>query len=122
MPNKIIYDNTTGIHKVRVSGIITIDDILETISELKRQGIADTLIYVLVDTLRETSELSILDVETLASAHPGRNRIKSAILTSSDHINLSGHELLEKKAAEKGKSIRIFTNKELALEWLLGNE
>ena len=120
MPNKITYDKSSGIYKVRVKGIITIDDILETISDLKKKGIADTLIYVLVDTLSQTSELSILDMETLASHHPGRNRIKSAILSSSDHLNFAEHKLLQEKAAERGKSIRVFTDKEKALEWLLG--
>lgn len=119
MPNEIVFNEESGIYRVRSSGLITIEEILESIEELNKKGVADTLIYVLIDTLRQTSELSILDVEKVLKAMPGRKRFRSAILTSSDHINISEQQLLSKTAGCQGKAIRLFTDKEEALEWLL---
>lgn len=119
MPNTIKYDKSSGIYRIQASGIITLDDILESISELEKMGVAHKLIYVLVDTLRQTSALSILDVKEVARAMPGKNRIKSAILTTKHHINYNEHEILEKSAASSHKAIRIFTDRDQAINWLL---
>lgn len=122
MPNTITYDESSGIYKVYASDIVSIDDILESIEELKKKGIADTLIYVLIDTLRQTSELSILDVETVARVMPGRKHVRSAILTNHSHINIHEQQLLEETASKQGKAIRIFTDKDKALQWLMAKD
>ena len=120
MPNSISYDKSSGIYKVQASGIITIDDILESIADLEKLGVTNKLIYVLIDTLRQTSELSILDVEKVANAMPDKNRIKSAILTTSSHINFSEQTVLEKTANDMNKAIQVFTDRDDAINWLLG--
>lgn len=118
MPNKITYDARSGLYKVHVDGMITTDDIIETIRDLESHGVAGSLIHILIDTLRETSEMNIYDVDTIADALPGKKRFRSAILSSSGHININEHYLLEKAAAKKGKTIRVFTDRDKAINWL----
>ena len=122
MPNKLIYDESTGIHKVRASGIITVDDIRETIEQLEQRSQSDKLINVLVDTLCQTSVLSVHDVNKVAKALSGKNKARYAILSSPNHINLIEQEAMEKVGTQIGKSIRVFTDREKAVAWLLDSK
>lgn len=119
MSQEISYDEKSGVYKIHVNGLISAEDILDSIDQLKRRGVAGSLVYILIDTMRETSDLSILDVDKVLEALPGKKRFRSAILTSDNHINLPEQKLLEKTAAVQGKAIRVFTDREEALQWLL---
>lgn len=119
MPNKLIFDKRSGLYKVEASGIITLDDILETIYELEKVSSSDKLIYVLIDTLRQTSKLSILDADRVASALSGKNRVRYAILSTDNHLSLNEQEIIEKLASHRGKSIRVFTDRDVAVNWLI---
>lgn len=104
---------------MEASGIITLDDILETIYELEKVSSSDKLIYVLIDTLRQTSKLSILDADRVASALSGKNRVRYAILSTDNHLSLNEQEIIEKLASHRGKSIRVFTDRDVAVNWLI---
>jgi len=77
------------------------------------------IVAVLIDTLEQTSAPGTFALHTVTGRLPSNARF--AILSTPDHPARPKQQLTESVADGQGLSVRVFSDRDLALRWLRGD-
>jgi hypothetical protein len=123
MPVNIKVIHTRDFIKTTVTGVLDFavskQALLDIASEIEQPGEYE----ILVDTRNAEAVLSLVDIFELGKAlatHPSLRRSKIACLTTMKDMKEA--EFLETTTANRGLRVRMFTDFEEAITWLLMQE
>jgi len=116
MPDSVTHNEELGIIEVHSFNIISTEDVSSTVNIVKHISNETGIKKVLVDTLEVESMPSITSILNLTKTFP-RN-VKIAILCSKEQPTFKDILFIEKSALYQAISIRLFTSKNDAFQWL----
>jgi hypothetical protein len=123
MPVNIKVVHTKDFVKTTVTGVLDFavsrQTLLDIASEIEQPGEYE----ILVDTRNAEAVLSLVDIFELGqalAAHPSLRRSKIACLTSLRDMKEA--EFIETTTANRGLRVRMFTDFEEAITWLVVQE
>ena len=117
MPDKVVYNRELGVIEVDSYGVVTRDDIsgsIEKIQQIQREQGVNRL---LVDTTRQDQIPNSIDILEIFSNYP--DDIQTVLLVEGEQATEEDVYLVETVAVNRGKNIKIYRDREKALEWLL---
>ncbi len=116
MPEKIILNEQRGIIEVSSYGIVTKQDIMNTVDAALKITRGKGINKVLVDTREQTAMPDSSEVVDIFSDFP--DDFKVAMLVSEEQPTAKGVAFLETVAVNRFFNYRIFSSEEQALAWL----
>lgn len=123
MPVNVKVIHTKDFIKTTVTGVLDFtlsrQALLDIASEIEHPGEYE----ILVDTREAEIGLSVVDIVELGKAlavHPSLSRSKIAILTPMSDVKQA--EFLETVSVNRGARVRVFTDFEESITWLVMQE
>jgi hypothetical protein len=116
MPESVTLNEELGIIEVHSFNTISTEDISSSVNLVQHISNETGIKKVLVDTLEQEAMPSITSILNLARAFP-RN-VKIAVLCSKEQTTFKDILFTENAALYQGISIRHFTSKTDAFQWL----
>ena len=118
MPDRVHVNEELGIIEVESYGVVSKDDIAQSIAEARQILEERELRRILVDTTNQQAMLDTTSIFELFSTFPGDFKI--AVLVQPSQITAEDVSFAETVAANRGIHIRIFSKRETSLQWLNG--
>ena len=116
MPDKIQVNETLGIIEVESSGVVSKEDIVDSITKMRQILDEKGLYKTLVDTTLQETMPSITDVYTIFSNFP--REFKIALLVQESQKTQYENSFGETVGKNRGLRVQIFLEKEQAHQWL----
>ena len=116
MPDEVHVDEERGIIKVESYGIVSTEDIENSIGKVREILTERGLNKILVDTTRQETVPGTAALFDLFSTFP-RN-LKAALLSRESQITVEDLRFVENVSVNRGIFVRVFHTEDEALGWL----
>ena len=116
MPDKIRVNEELGIIEVQSYGMVSKEDIAESITQVRHIFDTKGLNKVLVDTTRQETMPSTVGIYDLFSTFP--RKFKLAMLIEESQATKKDISFAETVGSNRAVQVKIFHEKEQALHWL----
>lgn len=116
MPDEVRFNREQNVIEVKSYGVVTKADIsnsIKLIQQIQQETGVDKL---LVDTTGQESLPNAIEIFEIFSVYPGE--IKTALLVNKSQTTADDVEFVETVALNRGKSMQVHYDRELALRWL----
>jgi len=116
MPDKINVNEELGIIEVESFGLVTKDDISESINAARELHDSKDVVKILVDATKQNKMPGTVDIYNLFANLP--LKFKIAILARESGANFNDLKFGVTVAKNRGTLIKLYTEKQEALDWL----
>ena len=116
MPDKIRVNEDRGIIEVQSYGVVTKEDIAESINKIQQIGKTKGIKKILVDTTKQETMPSTVDVFEIFSNFPRGFRLATLIQRSQATAEVL--RFVETVGVNRAFPVKIFYEKDQALQWL----
>lgn len=116
MPDELYVDEATSIIKVRSYGIVSKNDIADSMEKTRQIMEQKGINKVLVDTLDQEKMPGTFDVFQLFSTLP--QNLRAALVVQENQVTAEGQKFAETVCLNRGIQVRIFRSTDEALHWL----
>ena len=116
MPDEINVDEQSGIIHVRSYGILTKNDVLDSIRQMSQINTEMNINKVFIDTREQEKLLNVLDIYEIFTKFP--KHIFVALLAEEDQKTFPNVSFTETFCQNRGLKVKMFFSKDAAMEWL----
>ena len=116
MPDKVFFNEDIGVIEVESYGVVTKNDIQESIRTILQIAQDKGINWLLVDTTRQETMPSTTGIYDIFSTFP--RSLKLALLVQPSQTTAEDIRFVETVGVNRGFSMQIFHSREEALKWL----
>ena len=120
MPDQLKIIGSLNLAIIRSYGIVTKEDIRDSIIAVEALFHSGKINVVLVDATEQEYLPNVISLYNLSNELPFG--VKIALFAHTDQITFENLQFFETTSHNKGKLLRLFRDKKEALMWLLGEE
>lgn len=116
MPDEVRLNRELSIIEVKSYGVVTRDDISNSIRLIQEIQEETGVSKLLVDTTEQEALPDAIEIFEIFSVYP--REIKTALLVDESQATAKDVEFVETVARNRGKLVCLHHDRELALQWL----
>ena len=116
MPDEVRFNQELNLIEVKSFGVVTKNDILDSIEKIQQIQEDTGVNKLLVDTTAQETLPNPIEIFEIFSTYP--REIRTALLVQRTQTTARDVEFVETVAQNRGKTVKLHDNLEQALEWL----